>query len=273
MKIALAFYIFLASIFVIIPIQSYSESTDYVFVGNGYGILGDAVQDAMIELALKSNDGMMIFQNGQLLLGNKHHSIKNLDMSFSKNGKLLQINAVTDDGIAIMAKGKFVASNEGGSIYQITGQASKENNSQKLLLTTIFTSAKTILQTSSDDKQDILLLVEHYGRVEWKSPYKFVVRTFDPQSNPESNFHMTSGYLEGIKIHATITDPLGNILKVSDGVTKKFGYYEDTVIISDNTRTGNYVLNVTASGGNFNTTTKELTFLVIPLLPPPTATP
>jgi uncharacterized protein YfaS (alpha-2-macroglobulin family) len=117
------------------------------------------------------------------------------------------------------------------------------------------------------------LLVDHYNRVEWKHQYKFVVRSFDPQLNTNYEFYKTSGYLEGVHISAKITDPLGNVIKISNGITQKFGYYEDSIIIQDNARTGNYVLSVTASGKDFNTSTKELAFLVVPLSSTDTATP
>jgi hypothetical protein len=174
--------------------------------------------------------------------------------------------------MTIKMNGKLVTSNDDGSIYQLNGYADEKDGSHKLILHVVIAPESTI-HGSSDDKQNILLLVDHYDRVEWKSQYKFIVKTYDPKSNPMSSFHLNSGFLEGVQIRAMITDPLGNTIKVSDGMTKKFGYYEDTLIIPDNARTGLYTLNVTASGEKFNTTTKELTFLVIPLLPPPTATP
>ena len=266
MKATIFFYILIACIFVNIPIQSYSESVDYALVGNGYGILGDTVREIMIKLTLKNYDGKMVFQNGQATLGNENYTIKKLDMSFLQNGKLIKINAVTNDDITVKATGKLVTSNKDGSIYQLSGQANNKS-SQKLIILATLLLEKTTPQTTTTDKQDILLLVKHYDRVEWKSPYKFVVRAFDPKLNPTSDFSITSGYLEGIKISAKVIDPSGKTLKASDGFTQKYGYYEDTIIIPDNARTGNYALNVTASGKNFNTVTKELTFVVIPSTP------
>ncbi|MFY9301222.1 MAG: hypothetical protein WAO91_08545 [Candidatus Nitrosotenuis sp.] len=273
MNAFVVFYVFIASLIVMIPIQSYSASASYVFIGNGYGTIGNMVQDAMIELALSRDGDKITFQSGQILLGNEIHTIKKYDMLYSKNNKSFTINAVTNDGITIKGKGKLVASNEGGLIYQLSGKTSKDNNSQKLAMYAMLMPQKTIKQTELDDKKDILLLVKHYDRVEWKNPYKFVVRTFDPALNPGSDFYASSGYLEKIRIHARVIDPLGSTIKVSDGITQKFGYYEDSVVIQDNARTGNYVLNVTASGENFKTVSKELTFVVIPLLPSSNATP
>jgi hypothetical protein len=273
MNAVLVFYVFIASLFVIIPTQSYSAPVPHVFIGNGYGIIGNMVQDAMIELALNKDDDKITFQSGQLLLGNEIHTIKKYDMTYSKGNKFFTIDAVTNDGITISGKGKLVSSNEGGLIYQLSGKASKDNYSHKLDMHALLMPEKTIKQAELVDKKDILLLVEHYNRVEWKSQYEFVVRTFDPALNPTSDFHASSGYLEKIKIHAKMLDPLGSVIKVSEGVTQKFGYYEDSIVIPDNARTGNYVLNVTAAGENFKTVSKELVFTVIPLLPSSSATP
>lgn len=266
------FFVITAGLFAIALPQSYSENTDYLLVGTGYGISQNVVHDTTIQLALKIPDGQeVILQSGQVLLGDGSHSIKNLDLSFLRNGKLFRINAVSNDDLTVKGMGRLVTSNEDGSIYQITARATKENTSQKIILLATLMQDKTIqaqttqAETEPEQKQDVLLLVEHHNRVEWKSQYKFVVRTFDSQLNANYEFYKTSGYLEGVQISAKITDPLGNVIKVSNGTTQKFGYYEDSIIIQDNARTGNYVLNVTASGKNFNTSTKELTFLVIPL--------
>jgi hypothetical protein len=48
-------------------------------------------------------------------------------------------------------------------------------------------------------------------------------------------------------------------------MTQKFGYYEDSVIIPDNARTGIYKLVVTVSGEKHQSITKEFTFVVFPL--------
>lgn len=269
LKLALVFLIFLASFFILVPIQSDSEPANYSFAGSGYVISKGNVHDVVIDLALENNGGKLAFKNGNILMGTESHSINDLSLSLSRNGKTIEIDAVADDTIIKMT-GKLVASNENGSIYQLSGRADGKNYSQRLVLHALIAPEKTT-QAASIGKQEVLLLVEHYNRVEWKSQYKFIVKTFDPKLNPTANFHMTSGFLEGIKIHAAVMDPLGNTIKTSEGVTTKLGYYQDTLIIPDNARTGIYILNVTASGENFKTTSKELTFLVIPLLSPPTA--
>lgn len=271
MKAALTFCILFASIFVV-PAQSISESTDYVISGSGYGILRNSVHDVTIELLLKGDGNTVVFQNGQILIDSQVRSIRDLSLTLLQNGKAIEISGVTNDSIDISAKGRLAASNGGGSIYQLIGQTNDKNNSQKLILSVVLAPERTASQTSSGDKQDVLLLVDHYARVEWKSPYKFIVKTFDPKLNPTSNFNTVYGSIDGVKIHAKITDPLGNTFKISEGVTQKFGYYEDIILIPDNARTGNYVLNVTASGDKFNTVTKELTFLVIPFVPPSATT-
>jgi uncharacterized protein YfaS (alpha-2-macroglobulin family) len=59
-------------------------------------------------------------------------------------------------------------------------------------------------------------------------------------------------------------DPLGNAVKSFTGQTQKFGYYEDSFLIPDNARLGTWKLNVTASGDQFKTTSKEFVFFVDP---------
>ena len=70
--------------------------------------------------------------------------------------------------------------------------------------------------------------------------------------------------MENIRITGKITDPDGQIIKTFDGKTQKFGYYLDSLIIPDNARTGNYILEVVASGDGYNQIAKQFDFFVNP---------
>ncbi|NDF46820.1 MAG: hypothetical protein EB158_01210 [Nitrosopumilaceae archaeon] len=124
---------------------------------------------------------------------------------------------------------------------------------------------QSISPEESTSAKDLLLLAKQNNRVQWKDLYKFTIRAFDKQSNPQSDFNTNTGYVNGVQISVTVKDTVGNVVKTTTGTTQKFGYYEDSILIPDNARTGVYTVTVTASAKNYHTITKSLSFTVIPL--------
>lgn len=212
-----------------------------------------------------------------------------MNLSLFYNKKLLRLVANSDDNLVITASGRLAASVGGDLVYSISGKTSQQNNGEGFSLFAVL--QKNSLNNENDlgisgvlpddiqmpsldnpsSKQDILMLVKQYDRVEWKNPYKFTVKAFDPEQNPMSDFYKTAGYLNDIQISATITNPIGETIKTLTGTTQNFGYYEDSIIIPDNARTGTYTLNVTASGKNYESVTQKFQFIVIPAYSGPTA--
>lgn len=255
---SLLLIVILGMLAITIP-ELYADS-DFVLVGNGLGKINGKVEPTFLQMSLQVQDsGKSVFKDGQFLLGEDSYSIDEASFFLSENKKLVRVDAKTGTS-SLSASGKLVISVTDGGIYQISGKTSDGN------AFSIFTKLRPITQSEHvDTKNEILLLVKQTERVEWKSPYKFTIRTFDPKANPLSDFYGNSGYLEGMKISATITNPIGDVIKTSNGMTQKFGYYEDSVIIPDNARTGTYKLVVTASGEKHQSITKEFTFVVFPL--------
>jgi hypothetical protein len=258
----------LLPILIVVSVAMIPAYADYGLNGVGYATSDQQISDTSIDLKL---DSTKVALQGGLQIGDQIHSLKNIDLSFFQNSKIFRLGATSNDGLEIRGTGRLVTSSSHGSIYQMNGLAIKDDASQRLNLSLVLTQSESKIQTEAKEKQDVLLLVKHFNRVQWKNLYKFTAKTFDPKSNHLSNFDQTSGYVKGVGITAKITDPLGNVIKISNGTTTKFGYYEDRLLIPDNARTGPYVLNVTAYGENYKTTSKELTFFVIPLGTNPTA--
>lgn len=259
---------FVAALALIVPNMSYSD-TGFVLSGNGYGTTNNSIQTISLQALLDFSDSKIQFQSGRFLIGDDIHTITDMIVSLTNNKKSLKLTADSDD-LGITASGKLVLSTSSDSIYHIQG----ETSDSKLfsVFAVLKQDKKPTSETQKPSQKDILLLVKQTERVEWKSPYKFTVRTFDPKLNPLSDFHSTSGYLEGITISTSITDPIGDKIKTSEGMIQKFGYYEDSVIIPDNARTGIYTLVVTASGKDYKTTSKEFAFVVFPISTGSTAT-
>lgn len=251
----------LATLALIVPNVSYSDA-NFVLAGNGYGITNDGVQTTSLQALLDFSDSKIQFQGGKLLIGEKSHTITDMAVSLTNNKKSLKLTADSDD-LGMSASGKLVLSAGADSIYHIQG---KTSDSQSFSIFAVLQQyKKTLVDEQKPIQKDILLLVQQTERVEWKSPYKFTIRTFDPKLNTLNDFYSTSGYLEGIMISASVTNSIGDKIKTSGGMTQKFGYYEDSVIIPDNSRTGIYTLNVTASSKDYKITSKEFTFVVFPL--------
>lgn len=259
---------FVAALALIVPSMSYSD-TGFVLTGNGYGATNTGVQMTSLQALLDFSDSKIKFQSGRFLIGDDIHTITDMMVSLTNNKKSLKLTAISDD-LGITASGKLVLSAGTDSIYHIQGKTSDSKSFS--VFAVLKQDKKPTSEAQKPAQKDILLLVKQTERVEWKSPYKFTIRTFDPKLNTLSDFYSTSGYLEGITISAIITNPIGDKIKTSEGMTQKFGY-EDSVIIPDNARTGIYTLNITASGKDYKTVSKKFTFVVFPISTGPTATP
>lgn len=247
----------------IVPTVSYADS-DFVLIGNGFGTINGNIDAASLQMSLKFLDsGKTEFQSGKILLGDDIQVIDEASLSLFYNKKFLRLNAESGD-LRLSASGKLVLNVDDDSIYHLTGRTSTND------VFSVFARLKQDQAPPSPidepvQKKDLLLLVKQTERVQWKSPYKFTVRAFDLKSNPLSDFYNTFGYLEGLQVSATVTNPVGTVIKTSSGTTQKFGYYDDSIIIPDNSRTGTYKLSVTASGKDYQSITQEFTFVVIPL--------
>lgn len=259
----------LVGIFALVVQESYADS-DFTLDATGFSKINGKVEPASLHLSLVISDsGMPVFGNGQISLGNDPHSIDSAGIVLSNNKRLIRLNAETEN-YSISASGRTVLSAGDNIVYQLNGKTSDGSTFSVFARLKPSPTIPVISEPQPAEKDEILLLVKHTERVQWKSTYKFTVRTLDPKTNPLADFATSSGYLDKVKISAIVTNPLGNIIKTSSGETSKFGYFDDSVIIPDNARTGIYKLAVTASGENYQSTTREFTFVVIPLNTSPT---
>jgi hypothetical protein len=270
LKLLLALPIFALTI---LFIPSYAQEADYLLSASGYKISDDVASKMTLDFQLEMlSPANPILRQGTLVLDDEGREIENFNLIFYRDGRLFRLNAESDD-LAIRANGRMLASNQEGSVYQLSGAITRDGASERFLLVAILKPVEE--QKTVDfgeilpeevvaEKEDVLVLIKHTDRVEWRGLYQFTVRTFDPLLNSFSDFYKTSGYLEGVPISATISDPLGNVIEALNGETKKFGYYDGSFLIPDNSRTGAYVLNVTVSGEKFKTSSTEMTFFVTP---------
>jgi hypothetical protein len=261
----------------ILFVPSYAQEADYLLSASGYKISDDAASKMTLDLQLEmSSPANPVLQQGTFVLDGEDHTVENFNLIFYRDTRLFRLNVESED-LTIRANGRMLASNQEGSIYHLSGAVMRDGVSERFLLTAILKPVeeqKTVDFAATlpeedvvTEKEDVLVLVKHTDRVEWMGLYQFTVRTFDPLLNSFSDFYKTSGYLEGVPISATITDPLGNVIETLGDKTQKFGYYDGSFLIPDNSRTGAYVLNVTVSGEKFKTSSKEMTFFVSPPQP------
>jgi hypothetical protein len=256
-----------ALILIVCAQKSYSEDSDYVIQGTGYGISKGKTEHAALQISLRAPSIQTPFQEGQLVLGSQVHSIKELDLSFYGNNKFFRLDGITNDNIVIKAAGKSILSNQEGTIYYVKMQASKDFSEQIFFFANLKqANIQGIIQAPTESqKQNVLLLVEHKNRVQWKDLYKFTVRVFDPKINPNPNFNQNTGYLSGINVDATITDPRGQVFKTVKGTIPDNGYFVGNVVIPDNLFRGFFTLDITVSESYINNATKRLSFEVIPI--------
>ena len=237
--------------------------------GHGYGIVSKNIQKASLVIPDKIQSSLPPYSEGKLTLNEKSYSLKNINYAIQSK----QISLSADAGyFLIKASGKLLANSSDASIYQLEAKTSKGDSffvlakvrNESLKPSTVSIQEPQPFIGTKIVNKSVILLVKQTERVGWKDEYKFTVRVFESKSNPLSDFYKTSGYVENIRITGKITDPDGQIIKTFDGKTQKFGYYLDSLIIPDNARTGNYILEVVASGDGYNQIAKQFDFFVNP---------
>lgn len=194
----------------LIPAHAYSqESQNFVLAGSGFGMMDKSIEGASLQALLEiPNGGKVVFENGQFLLGDETHFIKDMNLSLFYNKKFIRLVANSDDDLSITASGKLVASAGNDLIYSINGKTSEQNNGEGFSLFAVLKQntigkelgipgilPKDIPIQDIDDlapKQDLLILVKQYDRVQWKNQYKFTIKTFDPGLNPLLDFYKSS---------------------------------------------------------------------------------
>jgi hypothetical protein len=246
--------------------------------GQGYGIVSKNIHTASLVIPDNLQDSSSSYSEGKLTLNDKSYSLKNIDWTIHTK----KISFSADAGyFLIKASGKSLLNSSDTSIYQLDATTSKGDrffvlakvrNDAVESSTTSVQEPLSPVQTKIINKS-LLLLVKQTERVGWKDEYKFAVRVFESKSNPLSDFYKTSGYVENIRITGKISDPDGQIIKTFNGNTQKFGYYLDSLIISDNARTGNYILEVAASGDGYDYVVQKFDFFINPVYRGPAATP
>ncbi|NDB32659.1 MAG: hypothetical protein EB166_01635 [Thaumarchaeota archaeon] len=247
----------LAILLVMIQIPAFADSA---LSGSGFGIISNTIQSISIQALVQDHEQSKI-QNGTITMGGDSFQISTANLSLSNNKKTIQFNANTSD-FTLDASGKLVLSAGSDSIYYVTGKTSDGDSFSTFVK---LQQIQSISPEESTSAKDLLLLAKQNNRVQWKDLYKFTIRAFDKQSNPQSDFNTNTGYVNGVQISVTVKDTVGNVVKTTTGTTQKFGYYEDSILIPDNARTGVYTVTVTASAKNYHTITKSLSFTVIPL--------
>ena len=255
-----------------------SMSEAITISGQGYGIVSKNLQKASLVIPDKLvQDSSSARMDGKLILNEKSYVLKNIDYTISAK----KISLTADAGyFLIKASGKLLANSSDASIYQLSAKTSKGDSffvlarvSEDLKPSKVSIQEPKASTETKIIKKDLLLLVKQTERVDWKSEYKFTVRVFEPKLNPISDFYKTDGYVENIRITGKILNSDGELIKTFNGTTQKFGYFLDSLIIPDNARTGNYKLEVIASGDGYNQVVKQFDFFVNPAYRGPTATP
>ena len=239
-----------------------------IISGQGYGIVSKNLQKASLMIPDKLvQDSSSARMDGKLILNEKSYVLKNIDYTISAK----KISLKADAGyFLIKASGKLLANSSNASIYQLAAKTSKGDSffilikvySEDLRPSSDFPQNPKPPAETKSIKNDLLLMVKQTERVNWKNQYQFTVRIFDPKSNPLNDFYKTDGYLDNIRITGKIQNPTGDVIKTFNGTTRNFGYYLDSLIIPDNSITGNYKLEVVASGDEYNKVVRQFDFFV-----------
>ncbi|HET6458653.1 MAG TPA: fibronectin type III domain-containing protein [Nitrosopumilaceae archaeon] len=172
--------------------------------------------------------------SGTLSLNGKQYSASNLLWIIKGNQIQLTGNVVGSDSVLLELTGIHTT----GIEYKFYGSVMSNANSVPVTFTALFViggkqSTTTTIQntTSTTPMLPMLMLTSNYDRVYMKYPYNFVVKIFDPKTNPDKNIDQFNGGISNVDITANILDQNSHLFAQLAGKTDNKGIYQDGVLI------------------------------------------
>lgn len=177
--------------------------------------------------------------SGFLTLNGKHYTAPNLTMVI-KDDKITLTGYVQGSfNVLLMTTGIRTSDIE----YQFNGAITNNDQSEPIAFTalltnpagqptTITTPLQNIRSTTAPQQVStlpMLMLTTQNDRVYMAYQYNFVVKIFEPQSNPQKIFDQFNGGISDVNITTTILDPDNKIIGQSTGKTDSKGTYQDGI--------------------------------------------
>lgn len=198
-------------------------------------VYADSLLGTGINLKVKDN-----IASGTLLLKGSKYNAPNLTMI--NKGDQIKLTGYIQGNYNLLLN--VVGIHTTGIEYQFNGAITNNGKSEPIKFTALLTTqGKQTITTIP--KQDIfntiapqqtpvlpmLMLTTHNDHVYMAYTYNFVVKIFDPKSNPQKIFDQFNGGISGVNIIATILDPDNKIIGQSSGKTDSKGSYQDGINI------------------------------------------
>ena len=197
-------------------------------------VYADSLIGAGINLKINGNSA-----SGTLTLKGQHYKAPNLNIVIKKDQITLTGNIIGSYQGLLMTTGIHTK----GIEYKFNGVVSQNGKNTPTTFTVLLTNdANKPTPTITPIKQPVtttvvkqppglpmLMLTTHNGQVYMAYTYNFVVKIFDPKSNPQKIFDQFFGGISDVNIIATILDPNNKIIGQSIGKTDSKGIYQDGI--------------------------------------------
>lgn len=197
-------------------------------------VYADSLLGSGINLKINGNSA-----SGTMTLSGKHYNAPNLNIVIKKDQITLTGNIIGSYQGLLMTTGIHT----NGIEYKFSGVISQNGKNTPTTFTALLTNdVKKQTPTITPIKQPVttpavkqppglpmLMLTTHNGQVYMAYTYNFVVKIFDPKSNPQKIFDQFFGGISDVNIITTILDPDNKIIGQSIGKTDSKGIYQDQI--------------------------------------------
>ena len=222
-----------------------SEIPSYIYVGSiifclillisitTHQVYADSLIGSGINLKINGNSA-----SGTLILLGQHYKAPNLNIVIKKDQITLTGNIIGTYQGLLMTTGIHTK----GIEYKFNGVISQNGKNVPTTFIVLFTNdAKKPVPTITTVKQSVtimnnektglpmLMLTTHNDKVYMTYTYNFVVKIFDPKSNPQKIFDQFYGGISDVNIITTILEPNNKIIGQSIGKTDSKGIYQDGI--------------------------------------------
>ena len=109
------------------------------------------------------------------------------------------------------------------------------------------------VEEQEPEKSNLRIAMQHPAYGYFTQAYNFVVKIFDSNQNPNSNFISNIGKLSGVNVELILTDSQGKILKTFEGVTDSQGIFDGSHTWKYEDPLGQYNVTVIADNGKVKT--------------------
>jgi len=198
-----------------------------------------------------AQEGLSILETGVISTTTTDYDISGkFEVSVIGDGDIIRMKGITVSGNPYYAYQRIIDGEPAifGKIF-INGKAVPLVN--KIVEQTVH--EETQKEEVVPEKSNLRIAMQHPAYGYFTQAYNFVVKIFDSNQNPNSNFNSNIGKLSGVNVEVILTDAAGKVLKTFDGVTDSQGIFDGAHTWKYEDTLGDYNVTVVADNGKVKT--------------------